>query len=77
MKALASISVYFILLCIGLFLIIRPNDSSKRLQQFYIKYPLFRYAGEKQLATRPSFMRLFGFTLIMLLILLIINDLVQ
>ena len=57
----------------GIFLVIKPNIVIGKLKNFYNKYPIVRYAGEKQLTSRPQFIIIFGIIVILVGILLIIS----
>ncbi len=48
----------------GIFLILKSQIVSLKLKEFYLKYPLVHYAGEKQLTNRPVFIVMFGVVLI-------------
>jgi hypothetical protein len=49
----------------GFYIAIKPQPISSFLKTFYSNYPLVRYAGEKQLTSRPVFIRLFGSVIIL------------
>ena len=48
------------LLCLGAYIYLRPISVARKIQLFYSKEPIIRYAGEKQLTSRPVFVRLLG-----------------
>lgn len=50
-----------IFIAIGLLMIVRPSFVAKKLRDFYVKYPLVRYAGQKQLTSRSSYIVVLGF----------------
>jgi uncharacterized membrane protein HdeD (DUF308 family) len=51
-------------IALGVFLVARPGRVSKALMTFYSKYPLVRYAGERQLTGRNAFVVALGIVLI-------------
>ena len=55
-----------ILVGIGLFLVLKPGRVAEALKGFYSNYPLVRYAGERQLKSRNSFILILGVALILL-----------
>jgi uncharacterized membrane protein HdeD (DUF308 family) len=61
-----SIFVSVLILCVGIYAVVRPVALSERIKKFYSNYPIIRYAGEKQLTSRSGFVRLFGIILIIL-----------
>lgn len=48
----------------GFYVLLKPYSISSFLKKFYSNYPLVRYAGEKQLTSRPIFIRLVGIVII-------------
>lgn len=44
----------------GFFIILRPGLIAQNLQKFYSRYPLVRYAGERQLRSRNPFVIILG-----------------
>lgn len=48
----------------GIFLVVKPDIVVKKLKSFYSRYPIVRYAGEKQLTSRPKFIVVFGIIII-------------
>lgn len=61
LKILSMAIVFF-----GIFLISRRHLVINKLKSFYSKYPLVRYAGEKQLTSRPHFVIGIGIVFILL-----------
>jgi uncharacterized membrane protein HdeD (DUF308 family) len=55
-----------LILCLGIYVVIHPVVASERIKRFYMNYPLIRYAGEKQLTSRPFLVRLVGIIIIIL-----------
>ena len=47
-------------------MLVRPDTVSKKIKRFYSNYPIIRYAGEKQLTSRSSFVKLLGIVFIIL-----------
>lgn len=48
----------------GSYIVVKPQPISSFLRTLYSNYPLVRYAGEKQLTSRPVFIRFFGIVII-------------
>lgn len=44
----------------GIFLLCKPALIADKLKSFYSNYPLVRYAGDKQLRSRPGLVRVAG-----------------
>jgi len=55
-----------LILCLGIYMLVRPDTVSKKIKRFYSNYPIIRYAGEKQLTSRSSFVKLLGIVFIIL-----------
>jgi hypothetical protein len=54
-----------VLICgVGMYLCLRPASVADKIKSFYSRYPIIRYAGEKQLTSRSAFVRLVGVVLI-------------
>lgn len=51
---------------VGIFLVNRPNILINKLRSFYSRYPIVRYAGEKQLTSRPQFIIIVGIVAIII-----------
>jgi hypothetical protein len=49
--------------CAGAYVSFRPKSIAEKIQHFYSRYPIIRYAGEKQLRSRSGFVRLMGIVL--------------
>jgi hypothetical protein len=46
--------------CVGAYVWFRPAFIAEKIGHFYSRYPIIRYAGEKQLTSRSRFVRLIG-----------------
>jgi uncharacterized membrane protein HdeD (DUF308 family) len=62
-----------LILCIGIYVFARPVAVSERIKAFYNNYPIVQYAGEKQLTSRSSLVRIVGGLLIIVGILCFIS----
>ncbi len=51
---------------IGLLLVLKSGPVAEALRRFYSNYPLVRYAGQRQLKSRNSFVLILGVVLILL-----------
>ena len=60
------------IIAFGIFLIIKPSIIIQKLKLFYSRYPIIRYAGEKQLISRPQFVVILGIIIILIGILSLI-----
>lgn len=49
-----------LLSCVGAYIWFRPNVIADKITYFYSRYPIIRYAGEKQMKARSGFVRLIG-----------------
>lgn len=49
----------------GVYMLLWPANIMGALQRFYARYPIVRYASEKQLTGRPGFIRFLGGVLIL------------
>jgi len=45
---------------VGFLLTVKPHLVAEKLRSFYKKYPLVRYAGDRQLTSRPSYITALG-----------------
>ncbi len=61
---MASLIGGALFIVLGVYLLLQPSKFAKTLQQFYSNYPLVRYAGQKQLRSRNSFVVGLGITFI-------------
>ena len=61
-KLLVSIAFLFF----GLVLVFKAQPVTIKLREFYLKYALIRYAGEKQLPSNPVYIVVFGVVIIFL-----------
>jgi hypothetical protein len=50
--------------CVGAYAVFRPGSVAERIKHFYSRYPIIRYAGERQLTSRSGFVRLIGIVLL-------------
>ena len=50
--------------CVGAYVCLRPASVAEKIKLFYSGYPIIRYAGEKQLTSRSSLVRLVGVVLV-------------
>ena len=57
---LASILIF----SVGAYLCLRPASVAEKIKLFYRGYPIIRYAGEKQLTSKSSLVRLVGVVLV-------------
>jgi hypothetical protein len=48
----------------GFYVFAKPHSIASFLKIFYGNYPIVRYAGEKQLTSRPIFIRFGGIVII-------------
>ena len=62
----AQFVVSTIVLLFGIFVILRAQLIALKLKEFYLNYPVIRYAGEKQLTTSPIYIVVFGVILILI-----------
>ena len=46
--------------CVGVYIWLRPELVAEKIQLFYSRYPIIKYAGKKQLTSRYSLIRLVG-----------------
>lgn len=69
---LKLVSIFIIIF--GAFLTIKPNIVAKKLKSFYSRYPIVRYAGEKQLTSRPKFIVVLGIIIIFIGLLCLIGS---
>lgn len=51
---------------LGIFLVSKPGSMMEKLKSFYSRYPIIRYAGEKQLTSRPQFIVVAGIIVIII-----------
>lgn len=56
------VSLLFVFL--GGYIVLKPEDVSLYIKNFYRSYPIVRYVGDKQLTSRRGVIRLLGFVLI-------------
>lgn len=61
-----SYIVCILILCIGVYVVVRPVFVSEKIKKFYSNYPIIRYAGDKQLTSRSCFVRFLGIILIII-----------
>jgi len=59
--------------CVGAYIWFRPNAVADKITYFYSRYPIIRYAGEKQIKVRSSFVRLIGIVFFILGIICILS----
>lgn len=45
---------------LGIYMVARPSNVAEKLRVFYSKYPLVRYAGQRQLTSRTSYIVVLG-----------------
>ena len=57
----------------GIFLIVRPKLAAEHLKRFYGRYPIIRYAGDRQLTTRPNFIIILGIIIVFIGIIALIG----
>ena len=50
--------------CMGAYVCLRLASVAEKIKLFYSRYPIIRYAGEKQLTSRAGLMRLIGVVLV-------------
>ncbi|MBN2179212.1 MAG: hypothetical protein JW743_07255 [Deltaproteobacteria bacterium] len=62
-----------LILLVGVYVYLRPSFVAEKIKSFYIKYPIIRYAGEKQLTSRPGFVKIIGIILVIVGIACIIS----
>jgi len=55
-----------IILFFGIYIVARSVFVSEKIKKFYSNYPIIRYVGEKQLTSRPCFVRVFGVILMII-----------
>ena len=48
----------------GFYIFLRPHIIASFLTKFYSNYPIIHYAGDKQLTSRPVFIRFVGIVII-------------
>jgi len=53
-----------LILCLGAYVCLRPASVAEKIKSFYGKYPIVKYAGEKQLTSRTGFVRFVGAVII-------------
>jgi len=58
-----------LILCVGIYVCLRPATVAKRIKAFYSSYPIIRYPGEKQLTVRPHFVVCIGIVLMLVAVL--------
>ena len=66
---LASILISFV----GAYICFRPTFVAEKIKSFYSEYPIIRYAGDKQLTSRSSLMRVIGIVLVIVGIICVIS----
>ena len=49
----------------GVFIIFKSTLVAEKLKRFYSRYPLVRYAGEKQLSSRNSYVVALGIVIVL------------
>jgi uncharacterized protein YjeT (DUF2065 family) len=49
--------------CIGVYVWFRPDPAAEKIEQFYSRYLIVRYAGDKEMTRRFTFLRLIGIVL--------------
>lgn len=54
-----------VIIASGAYMIIRPSSFSNLIKSLYSKYPIIRYAGEKQLSARSGLIRFAGLVIIL------------
>jgi uncharacterized membrane protein HdeD (DUF308 family) len=64
MKTLILRIISIFIIVFGIFLVIKPAIVAEKLKSFYSGYPLVRYAGERQLTSRPQFIIVVGIVII-------------
>lgn len=52
------------IIALGIFLILKPNLVADKLSRFYSNYPIVRYAPDKQLKSRNSYVITLGIVII-------------
>ncbi len=52
------------IIALGILAFLKPQLVAAKLTDFYMAYPIIRFAGKKQLTSRPIFVRFFGFVVI-------------
>jgi len=60
---------FLVCLCLiifGVAIFIKADTASQILKKFYSQYPVFKYAGDKQLSNRPIFIKAFGVIVVLL-----------
>ena len=77
-----AIVIYGIsIIALGILVFLKPQLVAAKLTDIYMAYPIIRFAGKKQLTSRPVFVRILGFVVIavgivaLLLTLLIVDRL--
>lgn len=58
--------ISIMILAVGMYVYARSSSVAKRLRDFYGQYPFIRYAGLKHLTVKPSLVRVFGLTLVII-----------
>ncbi|WP_028314887.1 hypothetical protein [Desulfatibacillum aliphaticivorans] len=44
----------------GIYAVVRPQKTAEKIKNFYSKYPLIHYAGDRQLTARPGYVKAIG-----------------
>jgi hypothetical protein len=44
----------------GIYAVARPQKTAEKIKNFYSKYPLIHYAGDRQLTARPGYVKTIG-----------------
>jgi len=50
----------------SIYMVVKPDVAAKKIKAFYSNYPLVRYAGKKQLTSRPIFIKVLGIVFLFL-----------
>ncbi len=58
--------VCILIICLGVFVFMRPTIVSEKIRIFYSHYPIIKYAGVKQLSSRNAFVKSIGIVLVFL-----------
>lgn len=51
---------------VGIIMLLKPKEVAERLKRFYGGYPLIKYAGERQLSARSTFVSALGVILVLM-----------
>jgi len=54
-----------IVILIGIYMYVKPDVVARKIKVFYSNYPLVHYAGEKQLTSRPIFIKILGIVFVL------------